>query len=82
MSLTIGGMMLGWLKSNGHSQVWLARQTGLSAKHVNQIVKGHVALSVPVALSLEAATGLVAEAWILADTMARVQAERARRAEQ
>lgn len=45
------------------SQADLARRTGLSTKHVNQIVQGVVALSPDIAVRLERATGISAETW-------------------
>jgi addiction module HigA family antidote len=51
------------LKGLGVSQVELARRTGLSPKHVNQVIKGYVAVSAPIAIKLEDATGIPAMVW-------------------
>jgi HTH-type transcriptional regulator/antitoxin HigA len=45
------------------SQADLARRTGLSAKHINQIVQGVAALSPETALALEHVTGVPARLW-------------------
>jgi len=47
----------------GMTQMDLARRTGLSAKHVNQVVKGLVGLTPETALLLEKATGVHAATW-------------------
>jgi plasmid maintenance system antidote protein VapI len=39
----------------GRSQAWLARETGLTAKHINQICQGKDPISVHVAILLEMA---------------------------
>jgi addiction module HigA family antidote len=44
------------------SQAGLARRTGLSVKHINQICKSHVRISAQVAVLLEEAVGEGAEA--------------------
>jgi HTH-type transcriptional regulator/antitoxin HigA len=47
----------------GMSQAELSLRTGLSAKHVNQIVQGVAALSHDTAIALERATGVPAALW-------------------
>ncbi|WP_078655956.1 HigA family addiction module antitoxin [Streptomyces fulvoviolaceus] len=51
------------LEELGVSQADLARRTGLSTKHVNQIVQGIASLSPETALLLERATGVPATVW-------------------
>lgn len=47
------------------SQSYLAFATGYSQKHINQIVKGHVSITVPMALALERELpGISAEFWL------------------
>lgn len=58
-----GETLLQWLAHTGTSQADLARHAGLSAKHVNQLVKGLVPLSGQIALSLEKVTGIPARIW-------------------
>lgn len=48
----------------GMSQAELARRTGLTAKHVNQVLKGAATLSADVAQRLEYATGTPARWWL------------------
>lgn len=45
------------------SQTELATRTGLSAKHINQLVGGQAALSHETAIKLERATGVPAQLW-------------------
>lgn len=47
----------------GMSQAELARRTGLSAKHVNQVIQGVVALTPDTALALEHVVGVPARMW-------------------
>ena len=51
------------LESRGMSQVELATRTGLSPKHVNQIIKGVAAITPETALDLEKVTGVPARTW-------------------
>jgi len=51
------------LEELGMTQTDLARRTGLSTKHVNQIVRGQVGLTPETALLLEKATGVHAATW-------------------
>lgn len=52
------------LEELGMSQAELARRTGLTPKHVNQVVKGAVSLSADVAQRLEYATGVPTHWWL------------------
>jgi plasmid maintenance system antidote protein VapI len=51
------------LDVEGVSQADLSRRTGLSTKHINQIVQGVAVLSPDTAVLLERATGVPATAW-------------------
>ena len=51
------------LGDRGMSQAELARRTGLSTKHINQIVLGAATLSAETALRLELVTGVAAQVW-------------------
>jgi HTH-type transcriptional regulator / antitoxin HigA len=51
------------LSDRGMSQAELARRTGLSTKHINQIVLGAATLSAETALRLELVTGVPAQVW-------------------
>lgn len=51
------------LDALGISQVELAEYTGLSTKHVNQIISGKVKLSPACAVKIAAATGIPAHVW-------------------
>lgn len=52
------------LKSRGLTQSELAQRTSLSAKHVNQVIKGVVNLSPEVAVALERTLDISAEFWL------------------
>ena len=62
------------------SQAELARRTGLSTKHVNQIVRGKVPITIEVARRLERATGVPDRLWNNLES--RYQEHRARLAEE
>jgi HTH-type transcriptional regulator/antitoxin HigA len=47
----------------GMTQTELARRTGLSTKHINQIIRGQVGITPETALLLEKATGIHAATW-------------------
>jgi addiction module HigA family antidote len=51
------------LSERGMSQAELARRTGLSTKHINQIVLGAATLSAETAVKLELVTGVSAQVW-------------------
>ncbi|MGW4420483.1 HigA family addiction module antitoxin [Streptosporangium sp. NPDC004631] len=61
------------LEELGISQADLARRTGLSTKHVNQIVQGTAALSPETALLLERAIGVPASVWNILEAAWRTQ---------
>ena len=58
-------------------QAELARRSSLSTKHVNQLCKGLVPMSIDVALRLEQQLGIPAELWMHADTLVQIAAQRA-----
>lgn len=51
------------LESLGMSQSKLASRTGLTLKHINQIIQGNAAISPSTAVALERATGVPASLW-------------------
>lgn len=57
-----------WLDESGVTQTQLARQCGVSIKHVNSLVHGRVLLTPPMALKLEQFTGINARAWCLLES--------------
>lgn len=73
-----GRLIMRELEAGGFSQADVASRTNLSAKHLNQVLKGHVPLSPEVALSLERVLDGDAELWLRIE--ARWQASRAREA--
>lgn len=66
------------LDERGMSQIDLARRTGLSAKHVNQIVKGNAAVTAETAILLERATGVPAHVWTNLESAYQVDRSRAK----
>lgn len=52
------------LDERGMSQAEFARRTGLSAKHVNLIIKGKAGYSAEVAIRMERVLGISAEFWM------------------
>jgi len=61
------------LEKLGISQADLARRTGLSTKHVNQIVQGTATLSPETALLFERATGIPSTVWNTLEAAWRTQ---------
>ncbi|MEV6973241.1 HigA family addiction module antitoxin [Kitasatospora sp. NPDC093806] len=61
----------------GIPQADLARRTGLSTKHINQVIKGTAALSPDTALLLERTTGVPATLWNSMEAAYRTQQARA-----
>ena len=76
LAASAGDLLLVRLEQLSMSQSDLAARTGLSGKHINQLIKHGVAVSPHVANSLELATGVAAEIWAAVD--AAFQARRAR----
>ena len=58
-----GATLAEWLEENDMTQAELATRLSLSAKALNQIVRGHVPLSQDTALKLETVTGIPARTW-------------------
>src|SRR5450756_2317855 len=52
------------IEAMGMSQADLSRRTGLSAKHINQIVQGTAPISPDTALALERVVGVPARFWL------------------
>lgn len=69
------------LDARGMSQIDLARRTGLSPKHVNQIVKGNAAVTAETTILLERATGVPADVWANLESAFQVDRSRAKDAE-
>lgn len=62
-----GDLLAEKLRKDGLRQSELAERTGLSAKHINQIIRGLIGVSPDVAILLERALGTPADFWIKAD---------------
>lgn len=75
-----GVILRGVLEERGIRQSELAERTGLTAKHINQIVSGSIGISPDVALLLERALDAKAGFWmrIEADYQAHLSREKAR----
>ena len=58
-----GETLLEVLEDKGMTQAELATRTGLSTKHVNQIVKGRAPITAETSLRLERTTGVAARVW-------------------
>lgn len=69
------------LAERGMTQAELAARTGLSAKHINQIVKGIAPISPDTALRLESTTGVPARVWSNLEIAYREHETRQERAE-
>lgn len=65
MADPVGEVLQRELDAEGVSQAWLARQTGLTTKHVNQLIKGHARLSVEVAVRIEMAVPAISAEGLL-----------------
>jgi HTH-type transcriptional regulator / antitoxin HigA len=68
------------LEERGMSQSDLAIRTGLSAKHVNQIVKGTAPVTAETTLLLERATGVPAAVWANLESAFQVEKSREKEA--
>ncbi|WP_086851341.1 ImmA/IrrE family metallo-endopeptidase [Amycolatopsis kentuckyensis] len=66
-SIHPGAVLRHILTSRGIRQAELAERTGLTPKHVNQIVKESVGISSDIAILLERALGIPAKNWIQQD---------------
>ena len=74
-----GTMLSRVLEARGLRQSDLAERTGLSAKHINQVIKNKAPISGDVAIAFERALGAPAVLWlrVMADYEAHESAERA-----
>lgn len=75
-----GATLLEALEDLGMTQVELAERTGLSSKHINQVVSGVAPLSPDTATLLEPITGIPARFWNTLEANYRVTTQRATRA--
>ena len=75
MTAPPGRILAEVLAAEGLSQAGFARRTGLSAKHVNQIVGGYATLTHRTATILERQTGVSAHVWMLLESAHRIPAE-------
>jgi HTH-type transcriptional regulator/antitoxin HigA len=75
-----GELLADVLEKQGLRQSELAERTGLSAKHVNQMIKQLIGISPDVAILLERALGTPANFWIQADADYQVFESRRRAA--
>ena len=66
-----GEHLLDALRQLGISQAELAARTGLSAKHINQIIKGAATLTPETAMQLDLATGTPARQWLTYEAIYR-----------
>lgn len=64
-----GALLSDLLETRSIRQAELAERTGLSPKHVNQIVKQAIGISADVAILLERALGVPASFWVRADAL-------------
>src|SRR5437867_513129 len=67
------------LEERGMTQAELSRRTGLSTKHINQIVAGDASISPETALKLERVTSVPARLWTQLEAL--FQEQRSRRLE-
>src|SRR5207249_2637781 len=65
------------LEARGMSQAELSRRTGISTKHINQIIAGSAPITAETALKLERVTGLPAHFWATLEADYEVQVVRA-----
>ena len=59
-----GEVLVEKLDEMGMTQAEFARRTGLSAKHVNRVVKGKATFGPEVAIRFERVTGVSARLWL------------------
>lgn len=71
-----GETILDLMEERDWSQAELANRLGFSAKHLNQLVKGKVALTYETALKLERVLGSTAEFWMNRESQFRQQLAR------
>lgn len=66
-----GAILKNELDSRSMSQADLAARTGISTKHLNQVIKGLAALSGEMAIKLELALGISSQFWMAAEAAYR-----------
>lgn len=71
-----GALIQREIEAAGYSQTAVAARTNISAKHLNQLLRGHVALSAEVAVALERVLDSPGDLWLRMD--ATWQASRSR----
>lgn len=71
-ALPPGETLVEVLAERGMTQAELARRTGISTKHINQIVLGTASLTAETALKLEFVTGVLAQVWTSLDSAYQV----------
>ncbi|MHA7293540.1 ImmA/IrrE family metallo-endopeptidase [Arthrobacter sp. HLT1-21] len=76
-----GATLLEVLEERGMTQSDLATRTGLSTKHVNQIVKGVASITPETTILLERATGVAASAWTNLESAYQLDRSRSREGE-
>ncbi len=59
-----GELVLDELQERKMSQTDLAVESGWTLKHINQVIKGHVPISIDFALMLEELWGVDARVWL------------------
>lgn len=62
-----GALIQREIDAAGYPQTAVAARTGISAKHLNQLLRGHVALSPDVAIALERVLGSPGDLWLRMD---------------
>src|SRR5579872_5850618 len=58
-----GETLLEWLEKSDMSQAEFAKRSGLTPKHINQVVKGGASISPEVAIAFERVTSIGAQFW-------------------
>lgn len=77
-----GETLLESLEYKGMTQTELAKRTGMTTKHINEIVKGKIAISPEMALKLESALGVPASMWLALEQQYQEHLARQREYEQ
>ena len=72
-----GEMLEEALEERGMTNAELARRTGISQKHISQLINGHVPLSMDVSLQLERVLGIPARLWNSLEFNYRAEQKRA-----
>lgn len=74
-----GVLVVAALKAMDMTQAQLARRSGMTPKHINQVCQGCTGISVRLAVLLEEVTGVDALQWLHAQAVYDVAAARTRR---